>query len=126
MTTILILLPLAKGGGLSIEAMFASVSIALMFLFVSHFVIRTKERTRTEQFETVAKDMHFEFIPKGDPALLEILRGFQRFAACDNGQIKNLLRSKTEKLEVTVRCADRAFGPHAIRHLPNLLFGRTA
>jgi len=60
------------------------------------------EKKRTEEFQAVANDLGFEFVPKGDPNLLQSMGRFRLFSQGHSKQIKNLLRSKTEELKVAI------------------------
>jgi hypothetical protein len=84
---------------------------------------QSAERKRTERLGAVGRDLDFQFIPDGDPNLLESLCGFQIRTDSAGGvkelreaAIKNLLRSRTEKLEVAVFDFSFSAGKSTIAH----------
>jgi hypothetical protein len=98
MTTFPLLLPLAKA---TPDFLFLALygAFALLIVYLYSCYRQSAERKRTEQLGAVGRDLDFQFIPDGDPNLLESLSGFQ---LPYDGKIKNLLRSRTEKLEVAI------------------------
>ena len=74
------------------------------------------EKKRTAEFQAVANDLGFEFSPNGDANLLQALGVFHLFSQGHSKAIKNLLRRKTEKLEVAIFDYNYTTGGGKSRH----------
>jgi hypothetical protein len=60
------------------------------------------EKKRTAAFQATAAELGFEFSPQGDVDLLKTLGGFHLFSQGHSKKLWNLLRSRTENLELAI------------------------
>jgi hypothetical protein len=60
------------------------------------------ERKRVEAFRLAADDLGFEFHPTGDPVLQSWLSNFELFSQGHSRKFRNVMRGRTEDLDVAV------------------------
>jgi hypothetical protein len=76
----------------------AVVAVVGIFAYVSYLA----EKKRTAELEQVARDLGFEFAPRGDAAFLKDLRRFHLFSQGHSQKLWNLLRGTSNNLEVSI------------------------
>ena len=76
----------------------AVVVLVAAVLIISWYM----EKKRTEAFARLADSLNFEFLPKGDVALLNDLRTFHLFGLGHSRLMKNLLRGSAQGLEIGI------------------------
>jgi hypothetical protein len=60
------------------------------------------EKKRAEAFQRVAGEMGFDFLPKGDATFFQSLSGFHLFSQGHSKRHSNLMRGRTQDLEVAI------------------------
>ena len=74
------------------------IALVAGIIYASHVA----EKKRTEGFQKAAGELGFDFLPLGDTAFFESLKIFHLFSQGHSKKMWNLLRGRTQDLEVAI------------------------
>ena len=94
--------PLIKLGNMEILFFFAVAGGVVALVAVVAYYAHLAEKKRIEDLRKVAGELGFDFEPKGDEPFLQSLRLFNLFAQGHSKALTNLMRGRTQDLEVAI------------------------
>jgi hypothetical protein len=92
----------------------AGLAVALAYDYFEYLAKKKTEKKRTEEFKQVARDLGLEFVAEGDAAFFQSLNRFHLFSQGDSKKIWNLLRGKSNNVEVAI--FDYSYNTHRGKH----------
>ncbi|MEW5958216.1 MAG: hypothetical protein AB1801_10860 [Chloroflexota bacterium] len=102
-----------------IMAMFLPLAIFVVvvgLLVISIYYNHRKEKQRTADLQRLAEELGFEFLPAGDSSFLANLSGFHLFSQGHAKRLFNLMRGRTQKLDVSIFDYNYVTGSGKNRH----------